>query len=238
MNVLRRVSLTCPMVVGLAIVLSQSMGCGRGYRQLRMDGQEAMTAGDYGPARTFFEWADQRRPQMAENLHDLGECSLMLARQQITWGDRAAAHRELERAIAYYDRAISTQPSHHGAIKGKMATLELQGQFDDARRQEQWAAEFVGPSATQEIRLAHEHEQSGEYDLALSRFKQAVAMEPSSADVHIAFARFLLRRDREQPAIAHFLMAYRIDPSDRRAAEALAQRNALPSAMTTASPTP
>ena len=112
MDFLGRVSLSRAMAVGLAIVLSQSMGCGRGYRQLRMDGQEAMVAGDYGPARTFFEWADQRRPQMAENLHDLGNCSLMLARQQITSGDRAAAHRALERAIAYYDPAIRTQPSH------------------------------------------------------------------------------------------------------------------------------
>jgi len=215
----------------VALVVAAA-GCGPSYLELRRHGQAAVLESEYALARSFFEMAEEKQPQRAENLHDLGDCSIILAREQFVMGNQAAAMREVDRAIAYFDRAITTQPGHRAALKGKNIALELKGQFDEALRQVQWAAEFVGPSAEQQVWLAREHEERGDYDLALRRFRQAVAMEPRSAEAHIAFAEFLLRRNNERAAVAHYQIAYRIDPSNRRAAEPLIARNALPQAVT------
>ena len=203
-------------------------GCGPNYRELRRQGQTAMLGGGYAPARYFFQQADTLRPRRVENLHDLGACSVMIARQRFTEMNQAAAMRELDAAIAYYSQALDVHPGHQASIEGKNLALELKGRFDEALEHAEWAAEFVGPSAKQYMFLAEELEERGDVDGALVRYRQAVAVEPRNAGAHVALARFLLRHDNEPAAIGHLQAAYRLDPRDPWVVDQLAARGAVP----------
>ena len=225
-NDLRERLLVAAMTLSLAVLLS---GCGPNYRSYRMDGQKTMLRGAYGPARIFFLEAERLRPRNLQNLNDLGVCSLMLAREKFKQVNHAAAMRELDDAIAYFTRAIDVYPGHQASLEGKNRALELQGQFEEALKQAEWAARFVGPSAKQQIFLARELEERGDVDGALLRYSQAVAMEPDSAEAHTTFAKLLLRHHNEPAAVQHLQAAYRINPLDRWVVDQLASRSALPS---------
>lgn len=196
--------------------LAMFSGCGPDYRQLRIEGHMAVINGSYGAGRHFFQQAELKRPRKdADNLHDMGVCSVMLAKQRFEERNYAAAMREVDSAIAYYTGAIDTDPGHQASIEGKNISLELKGQFDEALKQAEWAAEFVGPSAKQHIWLAKEHEERGDLEGALLRYRQAVAMEPKNASAHIALADFLLRMDNRDAAVHHLGIANRLDPSNQ-----------------------
>lgn len=205
-------------------------GCGPSfkYHELRYEGQKAMLDDMYGPACYFFKEAENLHPRHIENLHDLGACSVMLARQKFEAGSRAAAMRELDAAISYYSEAIEVYPGYQPAIVGKTVALKLSGQFDEALAHAEWAAEFIGPSARQYIFLAKELEKRGDVDGAQLRYRQAVAIDPANAESHTAFARFLLRQKKEVPAVYHLQAAYRLNPRDQWVVDQLTIRSALP----------
>jgi tetratricopeptide (TPR) repeat protein len=230
MNTLARLTGTrSHRLMGLLILaLIAATGCGPSYRELRIEGQKAMLDGSYGAARILFLQADERSPSRIGNLHDLGVCSVLLARQQFAERNHPAAVRELEAALAYYERAIEVHPGHQASLEGKNIALELKGQFDKALEHAEWVSEFVGPSAKQQLFLARELEERGDLDGALLRYRQAVAMEPRNPGAHEAFADFLLRLDNERMAIHHWQIAYRLDPSNRKIAGELIARSALP----------
>ncbi len=212
----------------LILALLVASGCGPTYRELRLEGQRAMVDGSYGAARILFLQAEERSPSRIGNLHDLGVCSVLLARQQFVERNHPAAMRELDEALAYYERAIEVHPGHQASLEGKNIALELRGQFDKALKHVEWVSEFVGPSAKQQIFLAQELEERGDLDGALLRYRQAVGMEPRNPAAHGAFADFLLRRDNEKMAVHHWQIAYRLDPSNRKIAGELISRSALP----------
>jgi len=190
-------------------------GCGPHYVQLRNEGQIAMLNGEYGPARYLLLNAENKAHRRVETLHDLGVCSVMVAKQKSNERNHAAAFRELDNAVAYYRRAIDECPGHQASLEGLNIALELKGQFEEALKTAQWAAEFVGPSAKQQIFLAEELEQRGDLDGALLRYRQGVAMEPDNAKAHIAIAQFLMRHDNEAAAVHHLTEANRIDPKNK-----------------------
>ena len=226
----RRNLFCCPIVSGLLlglVVLSSGCASAR-YRELRRGGQDMMRAGRYGEARRMFEKAETYKPRRLENLQDLGASSIMVARQKFEEMNHAAAMRELDKAVAYYSRAIAVHPGHQPAIEGKNEALKLKGQFEDALRHAEWAAEFVGPSARQYLFLARELEARGDMDGALVRYRQAVAVEPRNPAAHVAFAKFLLRCKDDESAVYHLQMAYHLDPSNAWVADRLAERGALP----------
>jgi tetratricopeptide (TPR) repeat protein len=203
--------------------------CGPNYYSLRRQGQRAEVDQAYGPARLFYLQAEERKPRRAVNLHDLGACSVLLARQRFSEGNEAAAMRELDSAISYYTQAIDAHPGHFPSIEGKSVALKLKGQFDMALKNAEWAAEFTGPSARQYTFLAKELEEQGDVDGAFMRFRQAVGVEPKSFDTHRNFAEFLLRHGNEQAAVFHLQQAYRINSLDPWVTDELASRGALPS---------
>jgi tetratricopeptide (TPR) repeat protein len=197
-----------------------------------------MLSDSYGAARYFLEQAEELRPRSVENLHDLGVCSVILARQRFAEMNHAAATRELDAAVFYYSQAIDVYPGHQASIEGKNIALELKGQFEEALKHAEWAAEFVGPSARQYVFLAKELEQRGDVDGALLRFRQAVAVEPDNVEAHVAFARFLLHHNHEPAAIYHLQAAYRLDPLNDWVVEQLAIRSVLPPLAAAADKTP
>ena len=220
-----------PIIIATALTTMVPLGgCGPGlkYRDLRREGQRAALEGMHGPACYFFKEAEKVYPRNVANLHDLGACSVMLARQKFEQRAHAAAMRELDAASAYYSQAIEVHPGHQAAIEGKSVTLELKGQFDKALEHAEWAAEFVGPSARQYVFLGKELEERGDVDGAQLRYRQAVAMEPANPEGHVAFARFLLRQNKERVAVYHLQAAYRLNPLNEWVVDQLAIRSALP----------
>jgi len=215
--------------VALTVLPVFSTGCaGPQYRELRADGQKAMLSGMYGPAKLFFEQADEKKPRQVENLHDLGSCSMMLAHQRFEQGNRAAALREADAAVAYFSHALDVHPGHQASLEGKNRALELKGQFDEALAHAEWAAKFVGPSARQFVFLAQELEERGDVDGALLRYRQAVAVESDNFSAHVAFVKFLLRNHNEPAAVHHLQVAYRLNPRDPWVLDQLASRGAVP----------
>ena len=216
-------------VVGTLLVVSLSTGCTAvDYQQKRFHGQSLMAAGTYGAARHFFNEAESIIPRRVGNLYDLGTCSMMVAKQRLAEKNDLAAKRELNTAIAYYSHALEVYPGHQPSIEGKNIALELKGQFDEALEHAEWTAQFVGPAARQYIFLAGEHEERGDIDEALLRYKQAIAMEPENADAHVAFAKFLLRTNNESAAVHYLKAAYRLNPTDSWTLEQLSSRGAVP----------
>ncbi len=200
-------------------------GCAPNYVQLRSEGQIAMLNGDYGPARYLLLNADEKSHRRVETLNDLGVCSVMVAKQKFSERNQAAAFRELDNAIAYYRRAIDNYPGHEASLEGLNIALELKGQFEEALKHAEWVAEFVGPSAKQQIFLAVEFEQRGDLDAALMRYRQGVSMEPNNTEAHIATARFLMRHNNDNAAYHHLVEANRLDPRNQWVEEQLDLHN-------------
>lgn len=211
-----------------AVLTLPLTGCGPNYRELRLEGQRAFLGGAYGAARVLYRQAEEKKPRAVENLHDLGACSVMLARERFEQKNHPAALREVDEAIAYYRQAIDAHPGHRASLRGLNIALELKGQFDEALKTAEWAATFIGPSAEQYLFLARELEERRDEDGAFLRYRQAVAVEPRNAEAHRALARFLLQHDNEEAGVRHLQVAYRLDPRDIWVMEELIARGALP----------
>ena len=221
-----------PLVLGHCLAAAAGVlslaGCAAepDSRELRLEGQWAMIRGEYGAARGLFLEAHELAPEDAINLHDLGDCCAYFAREQFRRQNTAAALREVDAAVEYYQRAINAHPGLQAALVGKNIALELKGQFEEALAVAQWAAEFVGPSARQQIFLAREMEERGDPDAARLRLLQAVAMEPANAAAHEELGLFYRRIGERDLALRHLTRANRIDPARPRAATALGELGA------------
>ena len=213
------------LAAALACGLPGLLGCApkASFEELRLEGQQAMIAQEYAVARKFFVLAEERIPKDPVNLHDLGDCCLYFARTRFEERNYPAAMREVDRGIGYYDRAIRSQPGFSAALLGKNIALELKGQFEQAVKVAEWAVEFVGPSARQQIFLAREMEERGDLDAALLRLQQAIAMEPNNPAAHAEIGRFFLRSGMRERAIAHLRKAYALDPTKSDVLNDLAQ---------------
>ena len=198
-----------------AIFLSAA-GCATAptFAELRIAGQQQVLGHNMGIAKRLFEEAHELVPEDAHNLHDLGVCSMVLAREQFHLRNEPAAMREVDQAIEYYTRAVNAHPGFQAALLGKNRALELKRQFDAALRHAEWASEFVGPSARQQMFLARELEERGDKDAALLRYHQAVAMEENNATAHAELGRFLHRQQRDDEAVLHLQAAYSFNPTE------------------------
>ena len=213
------------MVLVLALLTLGGCATGPDSRALRLAGQRAMIDHDYAVARGLFQEAYQLEPEDPANLHDLGDCCMHYARQRFGQRNAPAALREVDRAVAYYQRAINAHPGWQPALLGKNRALELKGQFEEALRVAKWAADFVGPAARQQIFLARELEERGDLDAAQLRYRQAVAVEPDNAAAHEELGRFFLRNEKRDLAIGELLSAYQLDPRRPGLREALTELN-------------
>jgi len=200
----------------IGVMLLSAAGCSTSptFAELRVHGQHQVVAHNAGVAKRLFAEAHELRPEDPYNLHDMGVCSVVLSRDLARQGNHAAAMREVDRAVEYYTRAINAHPGFQSALLGKNIALELKGQFDEALRQAEWAREFVGPSARQQIFLAHELEERGDVDGALLRYRQGVAMEEQNATTHAELGKFMHRQNHTDDAVKHLQAAYRLNPTE------------------------
>ena len=115
------------LLLAIAVPIPPIIGCGPSYRQLRREGQQAMIGGAYGPARILFAQAEEKRPRRARNLYDLGNCSVMLAKDRFTQRNHPAAMRELQSTFGFtcFDRSV-------GLAGLRVALAELSAHRDAA----------------------------------------------------------------------------------------------------------
>ena len=206
------------IVLGLSvslISLTIVSGCGPTYKELRIEGQNQFAQDRFGTARRLFEEAHLKSPEDPENLHDIAACCVMQAKAQLKEGNPAAAQRDLDRAIDFYDRAINAHPGFKPALMGKNRALELKGQSDEALRTATWAAKYVGPAADQYVFLASEYEQRGDLDTALLHYRQALAMETNNANVHKGLGMLHLKAGRQDLAIKSLHRSLELNPSQQ-----------------------
>ena len=196
-----------------ALSVAMFAGCGPTYRDLRLAGLRQLAQRDWGTARSLFNDAMAKTPEDAENLHDLGVCSMMLARKQFELQNHPAAMREADRAIEYFSRSTKAFPGYQPAIIGKNRAQELKGQFEEALRTAHWAARYIGPSAKQFMFLGNEYEERGDFDTALLRYRQAAAMDPQSAAAYRAIGLLQHRAGNQPAAIDALTRSLYFDPS-------------------------
>lgn len=214
----------------LTTLIAAQAGCSStpDFQQIRLEGQRAMLDGNYRVARGLFRRGLEMVPEDHVNLHDLGDCCLYFSREQFARRNVPAALREVDQAIAFYHRAISADPGFQAALMGKNTALELKGQYEKAVQVAEWAVEFVGPSARQQLFLAQEMEERGDLDAAHLRFRQAVAMEPNNPEAHEALGRFYYRTGQTNLAIGHLNRASLLDPNRPRLVDLLTELGAQP----------
>ena len=196
-------------------------GCGPTYFELRREGWREMSRGNWGTAQYLLEQAHRKQPADVENLHDLGACSTVLAQKHMEQRNSPAAERELDRAVDYYSRAISVQPSYQPAVIGKNRALELEGQFEEALESAHWAARYVGPSAEQFLFLGAEYEERGDLDAAFLRYRQAYKLEPQNPKTHKAIGLLFRRAGRDQAAVDALMRSLHLDPTQADVAQVL-----------------
>ncbi len=199
---------------GMACLSAAGCSTAPTFAELRLAGQQKILNDEMGVAKRLFEEAHVLVPEDPYNLHDMGVCSMVLARDLFRERNHPAAMREVDQAMEYYTRAINAHPGFQAALLGKNLALELKGQFDEALKHAEWAREFVGPSARQQIFLARELEERGDMDAALLRYRQAVAMEEQNPTAHAELGRFLHRQNRDDEAVEHLQEAYRLNPTE------------------------
>ncbi len=210
--------ITVSTLAGLTLAVG---ACGPTFQRLRYEGQQAFRQGNLAVAKDRFEQAHLQRPNDPHNLLDLGEVSMIRARNLMAEHNEAAALREVDRAIAYFDRAVEARPGMQAALDARNEALHYKGLHDKALFSAEWAMTFVGPSARAQMFVARELEERGDMDGALLRYRQAVAMEPENAAAHASFGQFLHRIGRKNEAIMHLEQAYRLDPLQPGVAELL-----------------
>lgn len=217
----QRVRTGMPVFIGAVLGLFAITGCGPTFYELRHEGLREMQVGKYGLATHLFEQAMRKKPDNVENLHDLGVCATLQAKKQLELRNSPAAERELERAVDYYSRAISVNPSYRPAIIGKNRALELRGQYEEALSTAHWAARYVGPSAEQYVFLGKEYEERGDLDAAFLRYRQAYKLEPFNPLPHKAIGLLYRKTGHEQAAIEALMRSLRLDPTQADVANAL-----------------
>jgi tetratricopeptide (TPR) repeat protein len=171
----------------------------------------------------MFRAAVLREPEKQESAYYLARCCRIAAERKFAEQDVPGALRELEEAIFYYGQAIEAYPGYAAAVEEKAAALELKGEYSEALKLSMWAKDNAGRTVRQLVNVAAEFEQRGDMDTALTRYRQAVAVEPDSALAHAELGRFLARRKRYDRALASMERAYQLDPSEPGVAADLAK---------------
>src|SRR5881296_968244 len=131
----------------------------------------------------------------------------------------AALQREhrIDEAIAYYRRAIATQPDYAPAYNNLGTALREQKRIDEAVASYQQALQLQPEFATAHFNLANVLIEQGNPAAALDHFERALRMEPPSADVHSNLGIALALSGRVDEALHEFRQAIDLDSGSAKA---------------------
>lgn len=215
------------LIGGMAVLLV--VGCMEpSVSKLHEDGIREYQAGAVVNARGMFEEALKRDPEHYESAFYAGMCHKAVAREKLREEDYPGAMRELDMAGYYFGLAIESYPGYMAAIQQKAEVLEMKGQYEDAIRLAIWAKDNVGTDRGQLIMLAQKLAEGGDYDSALVRLRQAVALNPDDAYVNAELGRFYVMIGRREDGIDSLQRAYRINPSEPGVLDMLAELGYAP----------
>ena len=132
--------------------------------------------------------------------------------------DRSATYKARE----MFQRAIEIDPDYATAYAGLGASHEnavalgytefIEKGLEQAERLANMALDLEPDNVRALVVLAAVHEQKGESDLAASRLRRALEINPSDADSYKEYASILVWGGHEQKAIEWFEAALRLDP--------------------------
>ena len=196
------------------LILALVGGCEPSAKKFYEEGLQDYRRGDSEAARGMFRAAIYKAPEMQQAAYYLARCVRMDAERKFDERDIAAAMRELDEAIFYYGQAIESYPGYSAAIEEKASALVLMGKYDEALRLSIWAKDNAGRTVRQLVNVAVQLEQRGDVDAALTRYRQAIAIEPSSALAYAEMGRFFVRMGRTEDGIEALETAYRLNPSE------------------------
>lgn len=197
-------------------------------KKLHEAGIQEYQVGEVVKARGMFEAALRRDPEHYESAFYAGMCHKAVAREKLKMEDYPGAMRELDMAGYFFGLAIESYPGYMAAIQQKAEVLEMKGQYEDAVRLAIWAKDNVGTDRGQLIMLAQKLAEGGDYDNALIRLKQAVALNPNDSYANAELGRFYVMIGRREDGIDSLQRAYRLNPSEPGVIDMLAELGFTP----------
>ena len=147
----------------------------------------------------------------------MGSASAMRAVTATNAGTALQSEHRIDEAIAYYRRAIATQPDYAPAYNNLGTALREQKRIDEAVASYQQALELQPEFATAHFNLANVLIEQGNPAAALDHFERALRMEPPSADVHSNFGIALALSGRVDEALHEFRQAIDLDSGSAKA---------------------
>src|SRR6058998_7519 len=147
----------------------------------------------------------------------MGSASAMRAVTATNAGTALQSEHRIDEAIAYYRRAIATQPDYAPAYNNLGTALREQKRIDEAVASYQQALELQPEFATAHFNLANVLIEQGNPAAALDHFERALRMEPPSADVHSNLGIALALSGRVDEALHEFRQAIDLDSGSAKA---------------------
>ena len=147
----------------------------------------------------------------------MGSASAMRAVTATNAGTALQSEHRIDEAIAYYRRAIATQPDYAPAYNNLGTALREQKRIDEAVASYQQALELQPEFATAHFNLANVLIEQGNPGAAIDHFERALRMEPPSADVHSNFGIALALSGRVDEALHEFRQAIDLDSGSAKA---------------------
>src|SRR5213594_2385416 len=132
-------------------------------------------------------------------------------------GTALQSEHRIDEAIAYYRRAIATQPDYAPAYNNLGTALREQKRIDEAVASYPQALQLQPEFATAHFNLANVLIEQGNPAAALDHFERALRMEPPSADVHSNLGIALALSGRVDEALHEFRQAIDLDSGSAKA---------------------
>ncbi len=189
------------VLVSVAALLA-AVGCLKGSEQaagLVAQADSLFEAKKYNDAYTLYKQAVSKDPKNVHALVRLGECCLWL--------------HDSERGLAWVEKALAVDPNYATAWEKKGELLMSQKRGAEAVACFEKALALDGKLNAARLNLALAYEGMGMTDRALQMGRDAVAMEPKSAETHFKYGVTLLLAKRQAEAEAEFRRTLNLDPN-------------------------
>lgn len=171
-------------------------------RALALLGMLAGIAGQFRIAIDLFQQALQRDPNNADLYHNLGETFRQLG--------------ETGTAIPYFERALALRPEHLEAYRSAADAAIEAAERADREGRGIHAGELQRLAAKYLMKLgAHEYQRR--LESAEATFREAVALDPESADAFYSLGTLLQEKSRPSEATAMLRRAVALNPKDTEA---------------------